>query len=213
LTKEVKNKKFLTLFAILVLLSMLLTQDVVADQWSPTEDWGPQSEPYSPDWGRTVMFEYTDSAYNLYVSPQARFRFTWDAINTIHLLYSNNYYVPLYYTFDISTLPGDTTVSALSTSMYYTTLPYPHFDRDDDPEPQGNGYYDETEVTCLQPLAMTENTDYRFDSRFKVYRLSHDKNNLTEFQFSSQMSFYDPGSGEYDTWRFEIHKRRYYPWY
>jgi len=37
-------KKFLTLFAILVLLSLLLTHGVFADQWSPTEDWYPRHE-------------------------------------------------------------------------------------------------------------------------------------------------------------------------
>jgi len=188
-------KKILTLVVIAVLLSLTSTGEVWADQWSPTEDWGPQSEDYSPDWGRTVLYEYTDSAYNLYVSPQTRLRFTQDAINAI----KNYYYwgLPrLYYTFDISTSPTDTTVSALNTTMYYSSLPSPHFDRDDDPEESGgNGFYDETEVTCLRPDLMEANKDYRFDSRFRVYYI--DPNKKTTFTFNSQMSFWY--FGEYNT--------------
>lgn len=60
--------------------------------------------------------------------------------------------------------PYNTTVTALNTTMYSSTLPTPHFDRDDDPEESGgNGWYDETEVTTLDPLSMLANTDYRFD--------------------------------------------------
>ena len=51
--------------------------------------------------GGEVMYEYNDSAYNLYVSPQARFRFTQDAINAIRNYYLN-FSPTLYYTFDIS---------------------------------------------------------------------------------------------------------------
>ncbi|MEF3245140.1 MAG: hypothetical protein K6343_04070 [Caldisericaceae bacterium] len=211
-------KKVLGLIIVVnLLLSLTFISKVVANQWSPREDWGPQSKPFSPDWGRTVMYEYNDSAYNLYVSPQARFRFTWDAIKTIKEYYEY-FYPPLYYTFDISvvdkTCTGEgcnTTVSALNTTMYYSTLPFPHFDRDDDPEETGgNGYYDETEVTCLQPLAMRADTDYRFDSRFKVYSTTP-----ITFEFASQMSFYDYGSGEYNTApNFnETHLSRNYPWY
>ncbi|BAL80179.1 hypothetical protein [Caldisericum exile] len=187
-------KKIIILIAVfIVLLSLSFCSKVFADQCSPTEDWGEQVGTYSPDWGRTVMYEYNDSEYNLYVSPQARFRFTQDAIDTI-----KNYYwwhfPPLYYTFDISTFPYNTTVSALNTTMYYSTLPSPHFDRDDDPEESGgNGYYDETEVTCLSPLSMLANTDYRFDSRFRVYF----KSPKTTFTFNSQMSSW--AGSEYDT--------------
>jgi len=158
------------------------------------------------------MYEYNDSAYNLYVSPQARFRFIHDAIDSIRNYYLN-FSPTLYYTFDISVSDQyNTTVSALNTTMYYSTLPSPHFDRDDDPEPWGNGYYDETEVTSLSPLSMLANTDYRFDSRFRVYR----NYPQIKFEFSTQMSFYDPGSGEYNTICLnfcEIHDIRNYPWY
>ncbi len=58
-------------------------------------------------------------------------------------------YLWLCYTFDVSVVPNNTTVSA--SGWYYTTLPYPHFDMDDDPEPNGNGYFDETEVTVMLP--------------------------------------------------------------
>jgi len=151
-------KKILSLIIVVtVLLSSVFISKVFADQWSPTEDWGPQVGSYSPDWGRTVMYEYNDSAYNLYVSPQARFRFTQDAINSIRNYYLN-FSPTLCYTFDISVSDQyNTTVSALNTTMYYSTLPSPHFDRDDDPEPWGNGYYDETEVTSLSPLSMLAN--------------------------------------------------------
>ncbi len=200
-------KKILSLIIVVtVLLSSVFISKVFADQWSPTEDWGPQVGSYSPDWGRTVMYEYNDSAYNLYVSPQARFRFIHDAIDSIRNYYLN-FSPTLYYTFDISVSDQyNTTVSALNTTMYYSTLPSPHFDRDDDPEPWGNGYYDETEVTSLSPLSMLANTDYRFDSRFRVYFTDP-----ITFEFTSQMSYYV--LGEYDTDRFEIHKTRPYPWY
>jgi|GEM_PF-4039791 len=152
------------------------------------------------------MYEYNDSAYNLYVSPQTRFRFTQDAINAIRNYYLN-FSPTLYYTFDISVSDQyNTTVSALNTTMYYTTLPSPHFDRDDDPEPWGNGYFDETEVTCTSPLEMNANTDYRFDSRFRVYFTDP-----ITFEFTSQMSYY--AFGEYDTYYYDTHKTRNYPWY
>jgi len=206
------KRYFLIVFVVFVVTLLAIVSPVYGDQWSPTEDWGEQVGTYSPDWGRTVMYEYTDSAYNLYVSPQVRFRFTQDAINAIENYYSNH--TPaLYYTFDISVVDEgcqgegcNTTVSALNTSMYYSTLPSPHFDRDDDPEPYGNGWYDETEVVCLSPLSMTANTDYRFDSRFKVYFTDPIK-----FQFTSQMSYYV--FGEYDTYYYDMHKTRDYPWY
>jgi len=202
-------KNVLILVVVAILLSLAFTGKVWADQWSPTEDWGPQSENYCPDWGRTVFYEYTDSAYNLYVSPQARFRFTQDAIDAIKNYYSQHL-PPLYYTFDISTFPYNTTVSALNTTMYYSTLPSPHFDRDDDPEESGgNGYYDETEVTCLSSNSILADTDYRFDSRFRVYFTSP----KTTFTFNSQMSFW--AGSEYDTWpgMSKEHKSRDYPWY
>jgi hypothetical protein len=70
------------------------------------------------------MYEYTDSAYNLYVSPQARFNFTQDAIDAIKNCYSNHF-PKLYYAFDISvkdeTCGGEgcnSTVTALDTTMY-----------------------------------------------------------------------------------------------
>ena len=204
-------------FAVLVLfvtIKITIVSPVYGDQWSPTEDWGPQDGSYSPDWGRTVMYEYTDSAWNLYVSPQTRFRFTQDAIDAIKNYYSNHF-PKLYYTFDISVSdPYNTTVTALNTTMYSSTLPTPHFDRDDDPEESGgNGWYDETEVTTLDPLSMLANTDYRFDSRFRVY----DTDQIT-FEFTSQMSY--EFFGEYETYvdennihYFDWHISRNYPWY
>lgn len=197
---------YTTIMLLLFFLSLSTVSKVFADQWSPTEDWGPQVGSYSPDWGRTVMYEYNDSAYNLYVSPQARFRFTQDAINSIR-----NYYLisSLYYTFDISVSDQyNTTVSALNITMYYSTLPSPHFDRDDEPEPWGNSYFDKTEVTYIIPLDMYANTDYRFDSRFRVYFTDP-----ITFEFASQMSHYNYYTGEYDTWYYDIHKTRNYPWY
>jgi len=209
LREDIMNKKILSVVVLILFSTFSFAITVYADRWSPTEDWGPQVESYSPDWGRTVMYEYTDSAYNLYVSPQARFNFTQDAIDAIR----NDYF--LYYTFDISVVDEscqgegcNTTVSALNTTMYYSTLPSPHFDRDDDPEPWGNGYYDETEVTCTSSLDMYANTDYRFDSRFRVYFTDP-----ITFEFTSQMSHYNYYTHEYDTWYYDIHKTRNYPWY
>jgi hypothetical protein len=204
LREDIMNKKILSVVVLILFSTFSFAITVYADRWSPTEDWGPQVGSYSPDWGRTVMYEYNDSAYNLYVSPQARFRFTEDAIKSIR-----SYYY-LYYTFDISVSDQyNTTVSALNTTMYYSTLTSPHFDRDDDPEESGgNGYFDETEVTCTSPLDMCANIDYRFDSRFRVYFTDP-----ITFEFASQMSHYNYYTGEYDTWYYDIHKTRNYPWY
>jgi hypothetical protein len=42
-----------------------------------------------------------------------------------------------------------------------TYLPNPHYDFNDDLEPFGNGFIDETEVTSLSPEQIVANTDYR----------------------------------------------------
>lgn len=114
----------------IALLSTLLVGSATAGTWSPSVQWGPQEGSYSPDWGNTALYEYTNSSGQLMVSPQARFRFTQDAVNSIHNYYRNNSY---YYTFDISnTDEYNTTVSAVN--IFYSTLPNPHYDIDDDPE-------------------------------------------------------------------------------
>lgn len=151
------------------------------------------------------MYEYVGTDGSTIVTPKARFRFTQDAINAIRNYYYNNNY---YYTFDISvTDPYNRTLSAY-TASYYCNLPNCKFDADDDPESTfGNGYWDETEGTSLSPTQMAANTDYRFESYFRVYSKSP-----AYFEFGSQESYQLFGTEEYDTKYISPHLQRRYPW-
>jgi len=209
-----KNEKVHYSFSFGFLLCFAFVSPAYGDQWSPAKEWGPSTatKPFSPHWGRAILYEYTDGAYNLYISPQTRFNFTHATIAHIQYLFSCG---NEYYTFDTSvkdeSCSGEgcnTTVTALDTTMYYTTLPEPHFDRDNDPEESGgNGWYDETEVVCLNPGEMLADTDYRFESHFKVYFTTPN----IDFEFASQESY--PFGDEYNTADGETHTSLDYPWY
>ena len=138
-----------------------------------------------------------------------RFNFGSSAVTAIHNYYNNDEF---YYTMDISlTNQDDETKDAYSN--FYSTLPSPHYDIDDDPEPFGNGYNDETEVVSLAPNSIQANTDYRFESYFNVYSESNDPT----FAFTSQESE-DTIYGEYNVATkngvslFQTHQTRIYPW-
>jgi hypothetical protein len=141
----------------------------------------------------------------------ARFHFNQSAINNIK---DDGQWYDYYYTFDSSiNNEYDTTLNADITQLR-STLPNPHFDVDDDPENSfgqqvGNGYNDETEVTCLDKYNLLAETDYRFESYYKVVGYA---NNY--FEHSSTMSWYDSVSGEYQsTGRAGAYQWHYGRWY
>lgn len=184
---------------LMLLLTLLLGQPALAGTWSPSEGWTSAEGSYSPDNGNTSMYEYTDSAGKLKLSPKVRFSF-YDgvvvAIQNMNGLYGGGYW----YTMDIATSDANTSLSAYGS--YYSTLPSPHFDLDDD---NGYGKNDESEVTCLDPYSLRGNTDYRFEAYFNVYSKTQ-----APMNFTSQKS-YKAGT-EYNAMNFETHKVRWYPW-
>ena len=149
-------KKYLSISVATLNFLLSYSEIASANRWSTSLAWGPQAASYAPDYGTTSMYEYTATDGSLQVSPKARFRFTSDAITLIRN-YRNN--EDSFYTFDISL----TDESNRSMSAYTTTtfLPNPHYDFDDDPEPSGNRFVDETEVTSLSSEQIVANTDYR----------------------------------------------------
>lgn len=200
------KKRLLTIFfATVCLLSLTVASYAATIGWSPSVSWDSTyaKKNFSPEYGNTAMYGYTDTSNQLWVKPQARFNFSTARIANIHN-YAN--LDDWYYTFDIScTNDNNTTVSAAWD--FYSDLPDPYFDVDDDPYP-GNGYYDESEVVSLTPTSMLPNTDYRFNSHFRVYSTSS-----IQFQFGSQMSeWWGWPSNEFQTMDSEIHRYRTYPW-
>lgn len=191
-------------------LALSFSGSALAGSWSPSVTWGASQAngSYSPDWGNTSMYEYSSDG-QLRVSPKARFNFSQTKINGLRNYYNNNGFC---WTFDISVHDAwDQNVSAFWT--YYTTVPNPKFDIDDDPEEiGGNGYNDETEVVCLSPLQLVAATDYRFESYYNVY---HKPGIL--FDFTSQES-YKGINGEWDTATLnnitltDELRQRVYPW-
>lgn len=194
-------KKFSIPLLVAIISSFLCCNIAFAGEWSTSVEWGAQSASYSPDYGNTSFYKYSDGIWK--VSPKARFQFDSNAVNAIHDYYSNDQY---YYTMDISiTNPYDTTKDAYN--YFYSTLPSPHYDIDDDPEPLGNEVNDETEVVSLRPDQIQANTDYRFESYFYVYSEDNDP----DFAFTSQESE-DTIYGEYNTVYYQTHLNRTYPW-
>lgn len=195
-------KKYLSISV--ATLSFLLSYSEIAsaNKWSASLAWGPQAASYAPDYGNTSMYEYTATDGSLQVSPKARFRFTSDAITAIRN-YRNN--EDRFYTFDISlTDQNNTSMSAYTMTTY---LPNPHYDFDDDPEPFGNGFFDETEVTSLSPEQIVANTDYRQEAWFKI----NNRSTVVYFEFGSQESARDFLSGEYNPGPISPHIQRRYP--
>lgn len=127
-------KKHIFILATVLVLLLSFTSIAFAGTWSPSVTWGEQQASYAPDWGNTSMYEYFDGSQRK-VSPKARFRFVSSAITAIKNYKNINSY---YYTFDIScTDQRNTRVSAYNS--FYSTLPNPYYDIDDDPEPFGKG--------------------------------------------------------------------------
>lgn len=174
--------------------------------WSSSAAWGSQAASFAPDYGNTSMYEYVGTDGSTVVSPKTRFRFTQDAINGIRNYYYNE---GEYYTFDISLTDAYNKTLSAYTGSYYCSLPNCKFDSDDDPElAGGNGYRDETEGVSLSPTQIVADTDYRFESYFRVYS----KTPIT-FEFGSQTSYKVFGTDEYDTSEISPHLQRRYPWY
>jgi len=96
--------------------------------------------------GRVLMFN-------------SRMTFNQTVVNAI----SNHMNNRRFFTWDVSNInDNDTTINA--TGWYATTLPNPKFDRDDDPWPFGNGFFDETEVVALE--LVVANVEYNFFAAF-----------------------------------------------
>jgi len=193
-------RKRFSIAILVVVLSLCFTGVCYATYlgWAPSVEWNTSTaqKDFSPEWGNTSMYGYNSGGL-LYVDPCDRFRWSQTRINNLR----EYGYDSFMYTNDISVPGSNTTISATSTYDFYSNLPNPYFDIDDDPFPSGNGYNDEAEVTCQNPYQLVANTDYRFDSCFRVYSTSS-----IQFQFGSQLSYFGQSIDD------EIHKYRNYPW-
>ncbi|MFQ5857963.1 MAG: hypothetical protein ACE5LU_20350 [Anaerolineae bacterium] len=69
------------------------------------------------------------------------------------------------------------------------------YDTDDDPEPFGNGFNDEAEVTVLDPYALSPTTEYYF---WNQWRDTSQGNASGHIMATSQMSEYEWITGEYN---------------
>lgn len=150
---------------------------------------------YAPTWGQayTRVWSNADQFPGAYVYIDAwmvGFWFSSQKIANLNSLYQQQ----RYFTADMSH-PNDydTTVSV---EGYSTTLPNAHYDWDDNPEPFGNGYADESEVTVTNPAPMQAYWSYDF---LTVFRDMTRGNTAGYFEATAQRSFYDPLFGEYNT--------------
>ena len=119
-----------------------------------------------------------------------RFYWTSARLNAIISYYENNGY---YWTADMRNV-YDNWLTAFG--WYATNLPSPHYDIDDDPEPWGNGYFDEAEVTVEDPYALSAYTEYYF---WNYWRDTSEGNASGRIMVTSQMSRWDWWMGEYNT--------------
>ncbi|MGM0882156.1 MAG: hypothetical protein ACQEXQ_14100 [Bacillota bacterium] len=216
------KKKFVASIAVLTFVSSIFVYSTVsAGSWSSSVAFlkppNGSSGSYAPDNGNTSFYRYYDTNGVLKVSPKTSWHFTQSEVDAIQ-----NYWdlYDYYYTMDISIVDPeagsgkDGSFSAFN--AFYSNLPGAKFDIDDDPEPNGNGANDETEVTATEygsPLVV--DYDYRFETYFYVY---NENDNTDRFVWTSQMSMYDPYTGEWNvglagTIRlFSEHLSRSYPW-
>lgn len=210
--ENAKVKRLMILFCLVLLATFSISFYAFAGTWGPLVSWSVAGSTYSPYKGYGQIYEYTDSSGQLKISTKARnIFFSTSAVNSIKNYYTNGYQgtKPLYYTFDISVDNDyDTTLSAFN--YWVSNFPGAYFDIDDDPEPWGNGYNDETEVVSLQCYNINATTAYYFESYFKVVR-KPSRTSPTVIAFSSQES-YPHWSGEYDTKLYCTHVRLKYPW-
>lgn len=131
----------------------------------------------------------------------------WDQTRKNNLLSHKN--DQRYYTIDISlNNDNDNTMDAYrDTAVFYTDLPGPHFDIDDDPAPFGNPYADETEVTMLRPDLLQVNQEYQFISYWEILAYTG-----TTFEWNSQLS--ETGLfAEYSVAYYEPHFSKTFPWW
>jgi hypothetical protein len=157
---------------------------------------------YSPD---TISGQMGwDSIHNELMVKAFNFRWSATKKTTLVNMKNNDDY---YYTIDLAVNnDDDTTVDA--TSNYYTDLPGPHFDLDDDGGflGLGNGFNDEAEVTMLTPNDLVANQNYQFITYWMVSNTSG-----TTFEWTSQKSV--PQLGEYNVVNFDSHFSKTFPWW
>jgi hypothetical protein len=194
-----------TVLSVLLFTSLLFGIASIASAasyWYPSIGWSSVQHWEFPHSGNTSALEETDSFSNRTLKPMSSFKFSSQSVQ---------YYKDIavgtqphgWYTHDISTTESNTN---LNTNLYnlYSTLPGAYFDIDDDPEPNGNGYNDESEVTCTSPSSLVAETDYRFESYFTV----NSNSSPTTIDHTSQTSWYDPINSEYQTITYETHVSR-----
>ncbi|MFS1511768.1 hypothetical protein VQL36_04925 [Chengkuizengella sp. SCS-71B] len=204
-----KNFRFILILSFTLILSLSnIVPKTYAGTWSDSVSWYTSEGSYSPSFGNTSMYQYVDSDGWFKVSPKVRFNFTSSQMNAVHNYYNNNRY---YYTMDITATPRDNkSVDAID--YYYTDLPDPKFDIDNDGV-FNNGYDEETEVVSTSPLEMVAYQDYRFEAYFKVYDVI--ATDPVKFHFTSAVSSYnwipDRLVGEYNTKYYDEHLTRNYP--
>ncbi|MFC4767480.1 hypothetical protein [Effusibacillus consociatus] len=186
--------------------SVLVTNFASAGVWSSSLGWTSVAGSYSPYWGNTSFFEENNATNGHYLQPHTRFKFNQSAVNAIKN-YKNDPYGAKYYTFDISITDDYNTSMNGDVTKLYSTLPNPYYDVDDDPEPVfgtgGNGYNDETEVVSLYCDQIAAETDYRFQSWFKIVN-----NSQVQIAFTSAESRND--GYEFNTVYYDEHLRRSY---
>jgi hypothetical protein len=174
-----------------------------ADVWSSSVEWTSKVGTYSPYWGNTVFYEVNDG-YKHWHEPMTRFRYDQTTIDNIKFYYNSPTY-NWYPGFDISVTDNYNTSVNADVTQLYSTYPNPYYDVDDDPEttiPPGNGYNDESETICLAPLSLVAETDYRFESYFKIIN-----NSSAEYAFTANENNQYMNTARYDT----LLKRWYTP--
>lgn len=189
--------------AILPLSIFLLasTNVFAAYSYSPASNDSSTSKAYSPYY-ISGIFGYDDVHRELMAKA---YNMKWNQTKKNNLLsYKNN---GQYYTIDIAVNnDNDVTMSAWE-STYYTNLPGPVFDVEDDPWPFGNDYNDEAEVTMTRPDLLYVDQAYEFITHWTVYKTSG-----TTFEWNSQLSERSL-TGEYNTVDYEFHFSKTFPWW
>lgn len=176
------------IFLAALILVLISVYPALAGTWGPIKTWNIPNDStwgsYSPYKGEGQLYSYTGTDGKKRMSPKARnMYFTQSAIDSIRKYLKDKGY---YYTFDISVSDQyNTTLSAYNS--WWSNFPMPRYDNDDDPEPFGNGYCDETEVTCQDPSALSTSIAYRFESYFYDYPKS---GTYAYLKYSSQMSYW-----------------------
>lgn len=192
----VAMRKVIVLIFFVIVMASISTGPAFAGIWSDTKYWnswdGGAQGSYSPDWGYARMYEFYDEGV-CKVSSWANFNYNQTTINAI--LYDYNQWYGFCPTIDISAPESDTNLTAY---WAYCTLPDSVTEWEDDPEPWGNGYYDETEATCCAPwdIKVAEYENYYYQGNFRVVH-----RNGTRTEWTSQMSYWEEINHQWDTAR------------